>query len=158
MIANENLEMSHLIVRVVDTEATLAFWVKGLGAALESDEELEAPALDAIFGRTGVKIRDTFIRYSGIRLHTIEMLDVPRERPAVAVDPQSSLGIGGLAFHVPDIEKSRTEAENRGLKPTPIYDFDDLATPVRMYFLGDPDGIRLEMIEERQPDVPDRTR
>lgn len=146
MISNEDLPLSHLIVRVVDTDASIAFWVKGLGAVLESDEVLAAPALDAIYGRKGVRIRDTFIRYCGVRLHTIETLDRKRERKTLAVDPQSSIGIGGLSFRVPDIEKSHAETEARGLSPTPIYDFDQLEEPVRMYFLDDPDGIRLEMI------------
>ena len=99
-----------------------------------------------LVGRKGVRIRDTFIRYCGVRLHTIETLDRKRERKATAVDPQSSIGIGGLSFRVPDIEKSHAETVARGLSPTPIYDFDQLAAPVRMYFLDDPDGIRLEMI------------
>lgn len=146
MMSNDELPLSHLIVRVVDTDRTIAFWVTGLGAVLESDEELAAPALDAIYGRKGVSIRDTFIRYCGVRLHTIETLDRKRERKATAVDPQSSIGIGGLSFRVPDIEKSHAETVARGLSPTPIYDFDQLAAPVRMYFLDDPDGIRLEMI------------
>ena len=71
---------SHLILHVVDTEATLDFWCRGLAAELESDEELAAPALDAIFGREGVRIRDTFIRAGGTRIHTIETLDRKRER------------------------------------------------------------------------------
>ena len=146
MMSNDELPLSHLIVRVVDTDRTIVFWVTGLGAVLESDAELAAPALDAIYGRKGVRIRDTFIRYCGVRLHTIETLDRKRERKATAVDPQSSIGIGGLSFRVPDIEKSHAETVARGLSPTPIYDFDQLAAPVRMYFLDDPDGIRLEMI------------
>jgi catechol 2,3-dioxygenase-like lactoylglutathione lyase family enzyme len=146
MISNDDLPLSHLIVRVVDTDATIAFWVKGLGAVLESDEELAAPALDAIYGRKGVRIRDTFIRYCGIRLHTIETLDRKRKPAADSAGPQNSIGIGGLSFRVSDIEKSRAETVERGLTPTPIYDFDQLEEPVRMYFLDDPDGIRLEMI------------
>ena len=109
MLSNANLPLSHLIVRVVDTDASIAFWVTGLGAVLESDEELAAPALDAIYGRKGVRIRDTFIRYCGVRLHTIETLDRKRERTADPADPQASVGIGGLSFRVPDIEKSHAE-------------------------------------------------
>jgi hypothetical protein len=81
-----------------------------------------------------------------VRLHTIETLDRKRERSTSPVDPQGSVGIGGLSFRVPDIEKSHADTEARGLSPTPIYDFDQLEKPLRMYFLDDPDGIRLEMI------------
>ena len=55
------VETSHLILHCGDTDATIDFWCKGLGGVLEQDEEMESPALDAIFGRAGVRIRDTFL-------------------------------------------------------------------------------------------------
>ena len=74
------LETSHLILHCGDTDASIDFWCKGLGGELEQDEELSSPALDAIFGREGVRIRDTFIRVGGVRIHTIETLDQKRTR------------------------------------------------------------------------------
>ena len=139
-------EVSHLILHVADTDATLDFWCKGLGGELESDEELEAPALDAIFGREGVRIRDTFIRVGGVRIHTIETLDVPRSHPPAP--PGIPLGLGGISLRVPDLDAAHARAEAEGRSPTPIYDFDQLEQPVRMFFLNDPDGIRVEMIED----------
>src|SRR5262245_46774717 len=144
MAADRSLTASHLIVYVADTDASIAFWCKGLGGVLEQDEALDAPALDAIFGRKGVRIRDTFIRIGGVRLHTIEPLDVRAES---ARKPMRAAGIDGLSFEVPDIEGAHARAAAEGLKPTPIYDFDSVATPCRMFFLDDPDGIRVEMIE-----------
>ncbi|MEM7411270.1 MAG: VOC family protein [Myxococcota bacterium] len=139
------LVVSHLIVHVADTDATLDFWCKGLGAELESDEELEAPALDAMFGRPGVRIRDTFVRAGSVRLHTIETLDVSR---AAAAPPEGyPVGLGGLSFRVADLDAAHARASAEGREPTPIFAFDDIATPVRMFFLTDPNGIRVEMME-----------
>ena len=140
-------EVSHLIVHVADTDATIDFWCNGLGGVLESDEELSAPALDALFGRNAVRIRDTFIRVGGVRLHTIETLDVPRTR---VTQPTSSipLGLGGVSFRVPDFDAAHARARREGRNPTEIYEFTDLAPPVRMFFLEDPDGLRVEMIED----------
>jgi catechol 2,3-dioxygenase-like lactoylglutathione lyase family enzyme len=138
------LGASHLIVYVADTDATIAFWCKGLGARLEQDEELAAPALDALFGRVGVRIRDTFIAIGGLRLHTIQPLDVPSDHPPRA--PRAP-GISGLSLEVSDIEAARARVAAEGLRPTPIYDFDAVAVPCRMFFLDDPDGIRVEMIQ-----------
>jgi catechol 2,3-dioxygenase-like lactoylglutathione lyase family enzyme len=139
-------EVSHLIVHVADTDATIDFWCKGLGGVLESDEELSAPALDAMFGREGVRIRDTFIRVGGVRLHTIETLDVARTRPP-AVNSMP-LGLNGISFRVPDFEAAHARARRDGRSPTKIYEFADLTPPVRMFFLEDPDGLRVEMIED----------
>lgn len=142
-----SLETSHLILHVADTDATLDFWCRGLGAELESDEELEAPALDAIFGRKGVRIRDTFFRIGGTRFHTIETLDVRRERKPL--EPfERPLGLTGLSFRVPDLDLEHARATEQGRAPTEIYSFDDLESPVRMFFLEDPDGLRVEMIED----------
>lgn len=142
-------EMTHLIVHVADTDATIDFWCHGLGGTLESDEEMSAPALDAMFGRTGVRIRDTFIRAGGVRLHTIETLDVPRTHPKLDTSETGyALGLGGLSFRVPNFDEAHARAIREGRSPTEIYEFPDLSSPVRMFFLEDPDGIRVEMIED----------
>ena len=141
------LTTSHLIVHVADTDATIDFWCNGLDAVLEQDEELAAPALDAMFGREGVRIRDTFIRVGGTRLHTIETLDVPRTRDASATQGYP-LGLGGVSFRVADLDAAHARAEREGRNPTAIYTFSEIDEPVRMFFLEDPDGIRVEMIAE----------
>ena len=138
-------EVSHLIVHVADTEQSIDFWCHGLGATLESDEEMSAPALDAIFGREGVRIRDTFIALGGIRLHSIETLDVKRSRAEIL--ETHPLGLTGISFRVPDLDAAHARATEQGREPTEIYSFSEIDPPVRMFFLNDPDGIRVEMIE-----------
>ena len=143
----DTLETSHLILHVADTEATIDFWCAGLGGRVEQDEELSSPALDAIFGREGVRIRDTFIRIAGLRLHTIETLDVARQREPTAAF-EKPLGLSGISFRVPDLDAAHARAAREGRDPTEIYVFADIESPVRMFFLEDPDGLRVEMIEE----------
>lgn len=140
-------DMSHLILHCADTDATLDFWCKGLGGELEQDEELASPALDAIFGREGVRIRDTFIRIGDVRIHTIETLDQKRVRPPVGPF-EKPLGLSGLSLRVPDLDGAHARATAEGRSPTEIYDFEELTPPVRMFFLEDPDGLRVEMIED----------
>jgi catechol 2,3-dioxygenase-like lactoylglutathione lyase family enzyme len=141
----QQLVTSHLILHCADTEATIDFWCNGLGGELEQDEELESPALDAIFGRKGVRIRDTFIRIGATRIHTIETLDVKRTREPTG-PLEKPLGLSGLSFHVPGLDASHARATSEGRRPTEIYSFSELAEPVRMFFLEDPDGLRVEMI------------
>ena len=137
--------LSHMFVAVVDTDETIDFWVNGLGGEVESDEELMAPALDGIFGRVGVKIRSTFIRVGGIRIHTIETLDLAREFPGPpASTPQ--LGLGGISLYVDDLDVAHARAERDGRSPSSIYEFNAIEEPVRMFFLQSPSRVRVEMI------------
>ena len=145
--AKTSVETSHLILHCADTDATIDFWCKGLGGELEQDEELASPALDAIFGREGVRIRDTFILVGGTRIHTIETLDEKRTREPLGPF-EKPLGLSGLSFRVPDLDVAHARATSEGRNPTEIYSFSELEEPVRMFFLEDPDGLRVEMIED----------
>jgi catechol 2,3-dioxygenase-like lactoylglutathione lyase family enzyme len=144
---NGSLQTSHLILHCGDTEATIDFWCKGLGGELEQDEEMESPALDAIFGREGVRIRDTFINVGGTRIHTIETLDEKRTRGETKPF-EKPLGLSGLSFRVRSLDEAHARAIAEGRNPTEIYSFSELVDPVRMFFLEDPDGLRVEMIED----------
>ena len=44
MTSPSDVTTSHLILHVADTQASIDFWCGALGATLESDEEIEAPA------------------------------------------------------------------------------------------------------------------
>jgi catechol 2,3-dioxygenase-like lactoylglutathione lyase family enzyme len=136
---------SHLIHHVADTDRTIHFYNQIFGAVAEDDMEIESPALDAMFGRSGVRIRSTFINAAGYRLHTIEQLDQP-------VDPSRRIeafrGLTGLSFSVSDLEAVRETALAAGFNPTEIYSFDlGPAHSARMFFLSDPDGVGCEMVE-----------
>ncbi len=143
---NKGLVTSHFILHVANTDATLDFWCAGMGATLESDEELASPALDAIFGREGVRIRDTFFNIAGHRIHTIETLDVKRER--VVLEPfEKPLGLTAISFRTGDLEREHARLLAEGREPTDIYTFDDIEVPTRLFFIEDPNGFRIEMIE-----------
>lgn len=65
---------------------------------------------------------------------------------------EKPLGLTGLSFRVPDFDRAHAKAQEEGRVPTEIYTFDELESPVRMFFLEDPDGLRVEMIEESLSD------
>jgi catechol 2,3-dioxygenase-like lactoylglutathione lyase family enzyme len=143
----EFISPSHLIHNVTDTDATIRFYCDVFGATVSDDMELESPALDAMLGRQGVRIRSTFIEAGGYRLHTIESLDQPRRGDKA---PTGAIGLGGLAFYVNDLETLRSAALAAGAAPTEIYHVDlgdDVEHSARMLFINDPDGVRCELVE-----------
>ena len=139
---------SHLIFHVCNTDETIAFYRSFLEASVADDHTFSAPSLDAIFGRSGVVIRSTFIDAAGYRLHTIETLDVPRTRAPADTD-RSALGVTGLSFEVTDLDGLWQRAVDAGLEPTKIHDFKTelMDHRARMFFVQDPDGINLELVE-----------
>ena len=141
----EQVAPSHLIYHVADTDRTIHFYNQIFGAVAQDDMELATPELDAMFGRTGVRIRSTFINAGGYRLHTIEQLD----QPVPAADRITPFrGLTGLSFTVEDLEAVRETALAAGFTPTEVYSFDlDPAHSARMFFLSDPDGVGCEMVE-----------
>jgi catechol 2,3-dioxygenase-like lactoylglutathione lyase family enzyme len=146
--ADVGAKPSHLIVHVSNTDETIAFYKALFDAEVTDDHTFSAPSLDAIFGRSGVVIRSTFIDAAGYRLHTIETLDVSRPRPEPDVD-RTAIGITGLSFEVTNLEALRAQAEAAGLRPTPIYDFKTelMDHTARMFFVRDPDHNGIELIE-----------
>ena len=60
-----------------------------------------------------------------------------------------ALGLRGLRLERPDLAAAHERADAEGRGPTPIFGFSEIDPPVRMFFLEDPDGIRVEMIEQR---------
>jgi catechol 2,3-dioxygenase-like lactoylglutathione lyase family enzyme len=146
LLSPGSISPSHLIHNVADTDATIRFYRDVFGANVEDDMEIESPALDAMMGRSGVRIRSTFIEAGGYRLHTIESLDQPRQR---APHAGSVTGLGGLAFRVKDLEAVRAAALAVGAEPTEIFnvELESAEHSARMFFLADPDGVRCEMVE-----------
>ena len=71
-------------------------------------------------------------------------LDEKRQR--VPPSERYPVGLGGISFRVPDLDAVHARARAEGRSPTPIFEFAELDEPVRMFFLEDPDGIRVEMI------------
>jgi catechol 2,3-dioxygenase-like lactoylglutathione lyase family enzyme len=148
LIGKSAAKPSHLIFHVCDTDETIAFYRSFLDASVADDHTFSAPSLDAIFGRSDVVIRSTFIDAAGYRLHTIETLDVRRTRATADID-RSTLGVTGLSFEVTDLDGLWQRAVEAGLKPTKIHDFETelMDHRARMFFVQDPDGINLELVE-----------
>lgn len=139
---------SHLIFHVAATDDTIAFYQSFLDASVSDDHTFSAPSLDALFGRSGVVIRSTFIDAAGYRLHTIETLDVPRTRAPGDTD-RAALGVTGLSFGVADLDTLRQRAVDAHLAPTEIHEFKTelMDHKARMFFVRDPDGVNLELVE-----------
>lgn len=136
-------DFSHITVRVSDIERALAFYRDGLGLRSLFDVELSGPGLESVTGAKGARGRMVGLLVPGSGKVSIELIHF--EHPPLEPPPQGRFtGWGNISLSVADLDAAHAECVARGLAP--------LSPPVevggvRMFFLTDPDGARIELIE-----------
>lgn len=143
MSALDFRDFSHITVRVCDLDRALAFYRDGLGLRQLFDVRLDGPGLDAVTGAKGARGRMVGLLVPGAGRVSIELIHF--EHPPLTRPPEGrQSGWGNISLSVADIDAAHRECVARGLAP--------LSPPVevggvRMFFLSDPDGARVEIIE-----------
>lgn len=136
-------DFSHITVRVSDIERALAFYRDGLGLRPLFDVELSGPGLESVTGAKGARGRMVGLLVPGSGKVSIELIHF--EHPPLEPPPSGRFtGWGNISLSVADLDVAHAECVGRGLVP--------LSSPVevggvRMFFLTDPDGARIELIE-----------
>lgn len=136
-------DFSHVSVRVSDMQRALGFYRDGLGLRVSFDVRLEGAGLEALTGAPGARGRMVGLLVPGAGRVSIELLafEHPRsERPAAG----RFSGYSNISLSVDDLDAAYSECARRGLRP--------LQKPVevggvRMFFLADPDGTPIELIQ-----------
>lgn len=136
-------DFSHITLRVSDMERALAFYRDGLGLRPIFDVELAGPGLEAVTGAKHAKGRMVGLLAPGTGKVCIELLGFVH--PASERPPQGRFtGYSNLSLSVDDLDAAYEACKARGLNP--------LQKPVevggvRMFFLADPDGTPIELIQ-----------
>jgi glyoxylase I family protein len=136
-------DFSHITVRVSDMDRALAFYRDGLGLRAIFDVKLEGPGLEAVTGAKGANGRMVGLLAPGRGKVCIELLGFAQpnsERP-----PQGRFtGYANISLSVDDLDAAHAACVARGLRPlhAPVE-----VGGVRMFFLADPDGTAIELIE-----------
>ena len=142
---------SHLILHVSDTSATVRFYQSLFGVTATDDHSFGSPSLDAIFRPYG---RPAFGRPSSTYSDTA----FTRSRPWMSHVRRGPNRASKIWRTIRPILRgagsrplTRSSDEAGGLNPTPIYEFShgELDHVARMFFLADPDYVRLELIAAR---------
>jgi glyoxylase I family protein len=131
---------SHVCVRVSDMDRSLAFYVDVLGFDVVFDVELSGASLEQVTGEAGAHGRMVGGLLGGT---TVELLEIGSEASAPAHRDGPALGYTNISLSVADLEAARDALEGEGRGPGPIVDIGG----VRMFFLADPDGTPIEIIE-----------
>lgn len=132
---------SHLCVAVSAMPPALDFYRGLLGLEVVFDVDLDGEALETVTARDGAQGRmvGLTIPGSGVVVELICFGPGAKRRDRAEVAP----GYTNMSFNVDDLDEAHAGCEAAGAAPGPIADFDG----VRMFFLHDPDGTPIEIVE-----------
>ncbi len=119
---------------------SLAFYRDVLGFDVVFDVELDGDALATVTGESGAHGRMVGGLLGGT---TVELLEISSSAPKPERRTAPGLGYTNISLSVADLDTVHSAASSMDLTPGPIVDIGG----VRMFFLADPDGTPIEIIE-----------
>ena len=119
--------LSHVCIAVTDIERSLAWYREHLGFDVLFDVELAGPSMTAVTGEDGAAGRMVGGLVGGAVVELLQLTHAPRS------------GYTNLSFRVEDLDAAHATAP----EPGEIVDIGG----VRMFFVEDPDGTPIEVIE-----------
>ena len=130
---------SHVCIGVSDIEASIAFYTGVLGMDVVFDVELEGAGLDAVTGGAAQHGRMVGGLIGGTMVELLSLGAVP-ETPS-----GPHLGYTNVSFRVDDLDATYEAVlhHHPDVRADPAVDIGG----VRMFFLYDPDGTPIEMLE-----------
>jgi len=122
----------HSMIRVLDEARSLEFYARAFGLAI---------ADRLVFGDDFALI---YLRHPASPFEVELTVNFDRKEPYQLGD-----GYGHLAVVVDDLDAEHARFEREKLSPGPLRDFKhDGATLARFFFVSDPDGYKIEVIEK----------
>ncbi|MGB8391684.1 VOC family protein [Mycobacterium sp.] len=130
---------SHICVGVSDIEASMAFYTAVLGMDVVFDVELEGAALGSVTGGAAHKGRMVGGLIGGAMVELLSLGAVPD------IPSGPHLGYTNMSFRVDDLDAAYDSVRHHhpDVRAEPAVDIGG----VRMFFIYDPDGTPIEVLE-----------
>jgi lactoylglutathione lyase len=145
---------SHIGICVSDLDRSTRFYVDVLGFARLYAADFTGDEVAATMEQKGA-FRSTMLLRGDVRLELLQWVDVPTTGPGTR-KPMTELGFTHLSFRVDDVHELSDAVRAAGgqvVEHTLTVLGDDAggAAPTRLLYVTDPDGTRIELMEN----VPD---
>ncbi|HET6734647.1 VOC family protein [Mycobacterium sp.] len=139
-----DLRFSHLVVGVTDMDRALAFYQGLLGMDVVFDQLLGGQPFDhALGGTSSHQGRAVGGVVGGVMLELLSLGSSPTGRPS-----RSTVGNQNISLSVTDLDDTHRRVTAAGCEPEQApFEIES----VRMFFVKDPDGTRVEFIEFPTP-------
>jgi lactoylglutathione lyase len=120
----------HMMIRVLELERSIAFYDQALGLKVAEQFDFDTFTL-------------AYLRNDEADFEVELTLNKGREEPYTLGD-----GYGHVAFCVDDLDDEHARCSEAGLEPGKIVEFNrDGSLMARFFFLIDPDGYRIEVLQ-----------
>ncbi len=144
-MTSDGLAFSHCGICVFDLERSLRFYCDGLGFDQAEGYDLDDGSLpglaDALEVASPVALRSQMITRDSLKLELLAYTSpLPSGSPSTS---RGHLGLTHLTFMVKDIDAVAARLVEHG---GTILEYTDVTVGVRLLFLTDPDGTRIELI------------
>lgn len=140
--------LSHLVFYVTDAGRSAAFYHDVLNFDVLYDLNLGGADLESMSGLPGARGRIVVVQLGNDRIELVEFRrpkSAPRQEP-----PHPSIGYVNLALEVENLDAVLAGIKRRGIP----YDGEPVTIQgVRMFFIRDPDGNRVEFIQYGSADA-----
>lgn len=134
----------HPGILVSDMERSLVFYRDLLGLKMISDNRASGKQVDAGFGLKNVQLRLVYLRAGNTEVELIQFYS-PSSKPLSADAKPNDIGVGHVAFVVPDVDKAYGKLFEKGIeflsKPQTNAD------GTKWVYLRDPDGTIIEFVQ-----------
>jgi lactoylglutathione lyase len=121
----------HTMIRVLDEARSLAFYKKAFG--LDVADRLDFPDFTLVYLSNSESPYELELTINKGRAEPYDLGD----------------GYGHVAFVVDDLDAERRRFEAEGLKPRKIVEFNQDGKQIaRFFFVEDPDGYKIEVLEK----------
>jgi len=145
--------LSHVGICVSDLERALAFWRDALGFRESKRLDVYGDGAETLMGIPDLDLRVAVLEREELHVQLLHYAS-PGHRGTGEPRPMNALGITHLSIEVDDLEaaiSAVTAAGGRVLRSTRLRIED---TGRAAIFVTDPDGARIELVEEEPAAVP----
>jgi catechol 2,3-dioxygenase-like lactoylglutathione lyase family enzyme len=138
--------IAHVGLTVSDLERSLAFYRDAIGMEEIVRHEFAEPSFGALTNNPGAEIETAMLKAGALILQLVEY--VQGGGSSLGLD-HAHVGIPHFCFAVDEVERAFQEMHRRGVVVTSS--IVDITEQIRSFYVADPDGVPVELMEGRYP-------
>ena len=139
--------LSHIGICVANLEQSLVFYRDGLGFRERSKLDISGPPVDALLQVPQTQLNAIYLARDGTRIELLYFKEPGHEGDGSA-RPMNRLGLTHLSLRVADLAATIADLAKLGGRVMKETRIDNPRFEAGAVFVCDPDGVRIELVEQ----------